>query len=771
MLFGIVMCLMKLIPPMAAYDNEATVASVVMASAYVEVVFDRPLDTLYTYSVPEPFQSRVAIGIRVACPFGRGDTLTDGFIVGLSDTPPTRATKPIADVLDDLALVDDHLLKLTRWLADYYLCGWGQVLHAVVPAAVRTQAGTREILFIEAVAGIAERPKLSPKQSQALDLLHLAHEPKPLAHLARQLGGVGPLNALVEKGLARKFSQRVDSLSVAESKSEPAIIARSTPMTLNADQTQAWNLIEPALETGGYHPMLIHGVTGSGKTELYLRAIDVMIRQGKEAIVMVPEISLTPQTIDRFQRRGGRIAVLHSNLSNAERARYWRRVADGEIDVVVGARSAVFAPTRRLGLIVIDEEHESSFKQDSVPRYHGRDCAVMRARLANVPILLGSATPSLESWHNAHRSGGYTLVSLPNRVENRPLPNVKIVDLRYEPKTPGNVSPIGPTLERAVKETLRDGGQVILLLNRRGFNTHVHCPGCGHVAQCAHCDLSMTFHRNRAALVCHYCGWETAPFRQCPQCGAAAMNYRGMGTEKLEEEIAARFPDVSLARMDSDTTAKPGSHERVLDRFRDGQTKILLGTQMIAKGLDFPNVTLVGVINADVGLHLPDFRSAERTFQLLAQVAGRAGRGEKPGWVLIQTYTPEHPVIGFAAKHDYFSFAKQELEVRHSHGYPPYQRLARIVLRSEDANAVEAFAELMTKAFKNLLSKPSQESLRLLGPAECPVFRLNGFYRFHFQFQSSSSVRLHQVIREVIAVVKVPYDVECQIDIDPFSML
>jgi primosomal protein N' (replication factor Y) len=336
----------------------------------------------------------------------------------------------------------------------------------------------------------------------------------------------------------------------------------------------------------------------------------------------------------------------------------------------------------------------------------------------------------------------------------------------------GKPSPIGPTLERSMKEALKDG-QVILLLNRRGFNTHIHCPACGHVAQCAHCDLSLTYHRKRAAMVCHYCGWECEPLHQCPACGTAAVKYQGLGTEKLEEEVATRFPGISVTRMDSDTMARPGSHRRALDDFKEGRTRILLGTQMIAKGLDFPNVTLVGVVNADVALHVPDFRAAERTFQLLAQVAGRTGRGDKGGRVMIQTFNPDHPAIRLAAKHDYLSFASQEMEIRHTHQYPPYQRLARLIIRSEKETLAGDFADKLSGAFQTTLSraKPNSVAVRLLGPAECPVFRLNGFYRFHFQIQSASSQRLHEVLRETLAVVKPQHGVEFQVDVDPHSML
>jgi primosomal protein N' (replication factor Y) len=439
---------------------------------------------------------------------------------------------------------------------------------------------------------------------------------------------------------------------------------------------------------------------------------------------------------------------------------------------VVGARSAVFAPTRKLGLIVIDEEHENSFKQEATPRYHARDVAVMRARLENVPIILGSATPALESWHNAER-GQYQLLSLPNRVLDRPLPQVVLVDLRHEPPGKGRYHAIGPTLERAMRDALSAGGQVMLLLNRRGFSTHVHCPGCGYVLSCANCDLALTFHRLRKALLCHYCGYEQEPLERCPKCKQSAVRYQGLGTEKLQAEIEEKFPEKVVHRMDSDTMSRPGSHARVLDAFRNGLIHILVGTQMIAKGLDFPNVTLVGVVNADVGLHLPDFRSSERTFQLLAQVAGRAGRGERGGRVLIQTFTPEHPCVSLAATHDYVAFVERELSVRKVHNYPPYHRMARLIVRSEKQDLAAGFAEQLAGAFRHAMGRAggSGAGVRLLGPAEAPVFRLNNYYRFHFQVQSASAAVLHQVLREVMSVARAPAGVEFQLDVDPFNML
>ena len=764
----------------AAPDLLAAAGVVAPAQLFADIVFDRPFDHAYTYAVPESLRDHVGVGKRVEAPFGRGDKATVGYCIRVADLAPERACKPLARVLDDEALLDDHLLKLTRWMADYYLCGWGQVLHAVVPAGVRENAGTRNTTFVDAVP-TAELPDPLPtvtaKQKQILTYLRDVGAVELRRLLKATNSGTSPVNGLVEKGLARKRKERVESgewgVESGEKETDPdsPLSTPHSPLVLNGDQQTAHDAIAQAITDGGFKAFLLHGVTGSGKTEVYLRAIEQVVARGQEAIVLVPEISLTPQTLARFTGRGAEVVVLHSNLSDADRGGYWRRLAAGTAQVVIGARSAVFAPTRRLGLIVIDEEHETSFKQESTPRYHARDVAVMRARLADVPILLGSATPSLESWHNAER-GAYTRLSLPHRVESRPLPPVQLVDLRREPKQPGQHFAIGPTLEDGMRKALKAGGQVLLLLNRRGYSTHVHCPSCGHVAQCQHCDLALTFHRHKASLACHYCGWETAPLTRCPACQQMTIKYQGMGTEKLQAEIEQKFPGKVVARMDSDTMHKPGAHQRVLDAFRDGLVHILMGTQMIAKGLDFPNVTLVGVVNADVGLHLPDFRAAERTFQLLAQVAGRTGRGPKGGTVMVQTFTPDHPCIVQAQTHDYLGFAAAELGHRKEHLYPPYQRLARLIVRSEKQDAAGAFADTLAGAFREAVARAERQqgTVRVLGPAECPVFKLNSFYRFHFQLQSANSGHLHTVLREVLSVAKPPHGVEWQVDIDPASM-
>jgi primosomal protein N' (replication factor Y) len=518
-----------------------------------------------------------------------------------------------------------------------------------------------------------------------------------------------------------------------------------------------------ALRADAFAPFLIHGVTGSGKTEVYLTAIEEVVARGREAIVLVPEISLTPQTIRRFRRRFERVAVLHSHLSDVERHRHWQSIAAGEVQVVVGARSAIFAPTRRLGLIVIDEEHESTFKQETVPRYHARDVAVKRAQLERIPVLMGSATPSLESWRNAER-GRYTRLVMTNRVEGRSMPAVEVIDLRHEKRFVGGLS---ETLRQAMHQALGDGGQVILLLNRRGFHTFVLCPRCGYVVKCQWCDVAVTYHKSRHVLLCHTCDAERPSLSSCPVCSAPHLHYGGMGTERLEKEVLSEFPEYVARRMDSDTMRKPGSHEQVLAAFKAGDANILLGTQMIAKGLDFPNVTLVGVVNADTALHLPDFRAAERTFQLVAQVAGRTGRGDLPGRVLVQTYCPDHTAILHAVRHDFEGFAASELLERVKFGVPPFGRIVRMIARGTREAAVQQYMERLGAALK----EAADASVRVLGPAPAPIVKIRNRYRFHLQARSPVPGALQALAREVPNRLPPPRGIELAIDVDPTSML
>jgi primosomal protein N' (replication factor Y) len=544
-------------------------------------------------------------------------------------------------------------------------------------------------------------------------------------------------------------------------------------LLLNPDQQAALDHILASLRERRHETILMHGVTGSGKTEVYIRAIDEVIQYGRQAIVLVPEISLTPQTRTRFRSRFEHVAVLHSHLSDAERHWHWQQIAQGKVQVVVGARSAVFAPTPQLGLIVIDEEHDASFKQGEQPRYHARDVAEQRAAAESVPLVLGSATPSLETWQRAAKGSGVNpirFIDMPNRVEGRPLPAVATIDLRTEFQNRAHRGAVSRSLARAIEEALADDGQVILLLNRRGYSTHIQCPACGFVAKCPHCDLSLTHHRKEEKVVCHYCDHEEQSPVRCPDCSFDGIRYAGFGTERLESEIKARFPGVGALRMDSDTMQKPGSHEEALDRFRHGEVKILLGTQMIAKGLDFPNVTLVGVINADTTLHFADLRAAERTFQLVTQVAGRTGRGDKGGRVLVQTFSPDHYAIQAAIDHDYARFAAAELPSRKQHLYPPFASLIRLIVRSETDSAAEQFIEAMASKLKTAIETTRIEH-RLLGPAPCPIHKLRGLFRYHMLLSSPTGEALRHAVRDVIDALEPIEGVQWVVDVDPLDLL
>lgn len=733
------------------------------------VVFPTGAAGEFTYRVPERLAARIEPGRRVHVPFGRGNRLASGYCVsvGLQQTPQ-RELKPIADVVDDRSLLSPAMLRLTRWMAEHYLCEWGQVLQAVLPAGVRGKAGTRAaVLFSISDEGRRELAtgKLPKKQRAVLTVLSQSDKPLApnelisLAHCT-----LAPVQTLRRKQLVKAVQQRVPTgkLPQAERVSAPELL-------LNRDQQRALDLTLDALQAGRHEVILLHGVTGSGKTEVYIRAIEEAVSYGRTAIVLVPEISLTPQTVERFRSRFPNVAVLHSHQTDAERHWHWEQIADGHVQVVVGPRSAIFAPTKHLGLIVLDEEHESTFKQETTPRYHARDVALRRAADEQIPLILGSATPSLESWQRA-QDRAYRLVEMPRRVYDRPAPGVNVIDmLGAQSGKPRRTAISGP-LERAMQQALDDDGQVILLLNRRGFATHIQCPACGLVVRCPRCDIALIHHRQQEIALCHYCDYQTAPPEECPDCRFAGIRYSGIGTERLEAEVKSRFPNYPSLRMDTDAMKGPGAHERALAAFRSGKIRILLGTQMIAKGLDFPNVTLVGVVNADTALHLPDFRASERTFQLLAQVAGRTGRGEKGGRVLVQTLNPHHPAIEFAARHDYQGFAAMELAGRQAFGYPPFGCLMRLVVRGQQQQQAHAFAESLTAELSARLA--AQESKwRVLGPALAPIAKLRGEFRYHIQVQGKDGAALRQAAREVMRAVTAPDEVQWIVDVDPVSML
>ena len=744
---------------------------------FAGVVLNRPLDQVLTYRIPAQLVGKISPGQRVRVPLGRGNQSTVAYCVSLEDGPPEgfdpARIKDILEPIDAAPLIDGPILELTRWIARYYLCSWGQALDAVVPAGVKKAAGTalRTFLIVpEEVRNASLLPDLPPKQAEVLRTLLRATEPLTLNDVCRLAHcGPGPVASLRQSGLIHTVKQRMSRAAPGESLFADEFTVGGSRPELTPEQVEALQGMAPALDAEGpaFQPFLLHGVTGSGKTEVYLSAIERVVARGREAIVLVPEISLTPQTIRRFRRRFDRVAVLHSHLSDSERHRHWQAIAAGEIEVVVGARSAVFAPARRLGLIVIDEEHEGTFKQETVPRYHARDVAVKRAQQLGIPVILGSATPSLETWRNA-AAGRYTRISLESRVGGRPMPHVELIDLRHEKPVPGQPSlGLSGPLVRAMEKALADGGQVMLLLNRRGFHTFIICPSCGATLKCTACDVALTFHKARNQAVCHTCDAEFRPPDACAACGNSRLHYGGIGTERLEREVKSAFPDRIIRRMDSDTMRAPGSHEKVLAAFKAGQVEILLGTQMIAKGLDFPDVTLVGVINADTALHLPDFRASERTFQLVAQVAGRTGRGNRPGRVLVQTFCPEDPAIRHAAHHDYLSFVNEELPRREACALPPFGRVARLIVRGPEPEAARNYLNLVADA----LRKEASPEVRLMGPAEAPIAKIRDLHRFHLQIRASSPAPLHDAIRAVLPQFPVPGELELAIDIDPISVL
>jgi primosomal protein N' (replication factor Y) len=731
-----------------------------------QLVFNRPVDTAFDYLVPDHLRGTLQPGYRVLAPFGRGDQLCTGYCVGLQTPQRSHGLKVIHSLLDERPLLSPHMLELSRWIADRYLCAWGQVLETMVPAGVKNQAGTREVLMVKINAEVRAAHagvKLPPKQAAVLQVLDTAGVPLPVEQVAREARcGTGPITALRRKRFLQAFAERS-----APQDSDQAPFPQIDNLVLNPDQQRVLDRILGALRDQRHTTFLLHGVTGSGKTEVYIRAIQEVVSYGRQAIVLVPEISLTPQTIRRFRSRFASIAVLHSHMTDAERHSHWQRISSGQVQVVVGARSAVFAPTPYLGLIVIDEEHETSFKQDTTPRYHAREVARKRAELEGIPLVLGSATPTLESWRRA-QEGTDEVLTLASRVEGLPMPPVMIVDVRADPARKKGAG-IGRALQTAMHQALQEEGQVILFLNLRGYSPVLWCRACGLAVKCPHCDVSLTWHKEINAIICHSCDYQSAPPTACPSCGDATIRYLGIGTQRLEQEVKVRFPEAPCVRMDSDSMRKPGSHDLALEAFREGKFRILLGTQMISKGLDFPNVTLVGVIDADTVLHQPDLRSTERTFQLIAQVAGRTGRSHKGGRVLVQTSCPGEPAIVKAAEHDFVSFASTELENRRKAHAPPFEHLARVIVRGPEEPAALAEARRMAEVVRKTIAAESLD-IRVIGPAPAPVARLKANFRFHFQLSAPRHETIQHLWRAVSDQFKPPVGVEYAVDMDAINM-
>jgi primosomal protein N' (replication factor Y) len=733
--------------------RRGTVATVVLPDGV-----DKPLD----YLVPEQLAGDVEPGRRVRVPLGRGNRLRLAYCVAVRHGElPQTPLKTVAGVEDEQPLLSRRMLELTAWMAERWMARWGEVLEAVLPAGVRL---SRKVRVAPLLVATGATPARQPTPAQA-KVLAAATQPQTADALAEATAASrAVVHRLVKLGLLAAAGE-VERPRQASAAERPRV-SHDRPDELSPAQAEALEAIRRPMRESRHETVVLFGVTGSGKTEVYLQAVEETIAYGRQAIVLVPEISLTPQTCDRFRARFGAVAVLHSHLTPAERHTQWREIAAGRVGVVVGARSAVFAPTPRLGLIVIDEEHESSFKQGTAPRYHARDVAEWIARAENVPLVLGSATPSLETFARC-LAGDWRMCRLPGRVGGSQLPAVITVDLRDRAsRSKGAVS---PRLAAGIRWALDSGGQVMLLLNRRGFATHVQCQGCGHTVRCPQCDLALTLHQPGSRGICHGCGLVSRLPADCPECHAPGLVHRGTGTQRLEEQIRAAFPDAAVARMDTDTMRTRGSHERTLDAFRDRQIDILVGTQMIAKGLDFPSVMLVGVVNADAALHLADFRAAERTCQLVTQVAGRSGRGPLGGRVVVQTSTPDHPAIRAAAAHDYEAFVRSELPVREALLYPPSGSIVRFVVRSLDDRAAADWTGHIADRLR--AAAAGDPAIRILGPAPAPIERLRDRFRWHVQVHGPDGPALRDLVRRATASLKTPDSIAWIIDVDPVEML
>ena len=807
---------------------------------FADVVFPASVETALTYRLPEAWRAVAQPGQRVLAPLGR--RVVGGYLVGLRQDSPVAEPKELREILDAEPLLDRHLLELTRWVAEYYLCPWGDVIRTALPPGIDamtrqvarlTSAGTAALASgallgpdeAPILAAVAERgaaaltglqrrfpraralaqvlarrgllelsaqvrpPRVRPltvehvslapgvevaaapiaakagKQRAILEALAAAGRPLPRGQAAQ--GSPGALAVLRRRGLVRVDAVEVsrDPFALPDGDAAPAA-AQEAPLGLTAAQAEAVAAAQEPLRAGRFEVILLYGVTGSGKTEVYLQTIETVLARGRQALVLVPEIALTPLTVRRFLARfGRRVAVLHSGLTGGERFDAWRRVRRGEADIVVGARSAVVAPLPRLGLVVVDEEHDPSYKQDESPRYHGRDAAVLRAKLLSIPVILGSATPSLESWERAE-AGRYRLVTLPQRIEARPLPRVEIVDLR---RTEGDERLLSPRLCEAIEACLARGEQALLFLNRRGFSTLLLCEECGASLGCPHCSVSLTFHAARRRLRCHTCDFERRPPEQCPQCQGARLRYLGVGTQQLEAAVKARFPRARVARMDRDTAGGWRGAERVLGALERGELDILVGTQMIGKGHDVPNVTLVGVVSADLALNLPDFRAGERAFALFTQVAGRAGRGDRAGLAVIQTYNPEHYILRAVQDQDFAALWAAERELRRAQELPPFARAVLAMVSSPEAQAAEQGALDLGR----LLRAARVPGMAVHGPAPSPLYRVRGRYRWHVLVTGRNVGALHRGVAQAgrqLRTSPAGRAIRLDLDIDPASV-
>ena len=716
-------------------------------------ITNRSVDRIFEYMVPIKFESLMKIGIRVLVPFGK--MTLEGFVLEIKNEKTTdKELREVLEVIDQEVILNQELLELGKKMRDMTLSTLISCYQVMLPKALKVKAKNKDTsikydtyyslnddIFLDSFSG---------KQREILELV--MNRGKVIRKELISISS-SSLNTLLKREILK------------EEKIEHYRISYDNSLIEKKSLTEEQRSVVSSVIHNSFGKYLLYGVTGSGKTEVYMEIIDYYLSLGKRSIVLVPEISLTPQMIDRFQKRfGNQIAALHSGLSDGEKYDEYRRILKGEVSIVIGARSAIFAPIKNIGVIIIDEEHSDSYKQsDPSPRYHARDIAFLRGDYHKASVVLGSATPSLESMARALK-GVYTYLSLPHRVNGKNLPLVHIVDMNIEIRNRRGT--FSKKLMDLIQERLEKKEQIILLLNRRGYSSFITCNHCGYTFKCPNCDISLTYHKSSHTLRCHYCGYGEKVYEKCPKCQEKSLNRFGMGTEKVEEELCKLFPSARVLRMDYDTTSRKGRHEEMISSFQNHEYDILLGTQMVAKGLDFPLVTLVGVINADTSLNIPDFRSSENTFSLLSQVAGRSGRSEKSGEVVIQTFNPDHYAISCSMNHDYLSFYRKEMFLRKQLNYPPYYYLCNIRISGKDSSYLDLESSKIKKSLENNLF-----NVTILGPSNCGVFKINNIYRYHILLKYKDVTSVLPVLEKMIEHYKLISKIKIDIDFNPSQML
>lgn len=734
--------------------------------------FDKQLH----YRVPEVWSDDVRVGSLVRVPVVHRMHLGIVGEIGPPSDYPIEKLKPIAQLVYPFPATPPDLLGLARWMSGYYACGLDTVIETILPVPVRHGAGLKheKWLSLQTKLPPEELEKLTkraPLQAKLYRFLEQQFKPQKKSLVLSRLGVTAAVvTALVKRGAVKEEIRRVERVAYADDWSTGEVVTMQPPK-LNSEQQAAVSAISEKLAKEKFEVTLLHGVTGSGKTEVYLRAIHDALNAGGSVIFLVPEVALTPQTVARLRGRlesiapGQKTVVWHSHLSEGERFDGWLALATGEARVVVGARSAIFAPMQNLRLIIVDEEHEPAYKQDETPRYHGRDVAVMRAKLAGAVCLLGSATPSLESYSNAV-AGKYSLLQLTQRVDARKLPHIDVVDMRIEVARARGLTTLSRTLVNAMQDRFEKREQTILFINRRGYSSSMMCTECGHVEECNHCSITMTYHRTDERLRCHLCGAERPAPMVCPKCRSAKIRWRGLGTQRVEEAVRRVVPKARIERMDTDTMSKKNRFREVLSQFRAGKIDILVGTQMIGKGLDFPNVTLVGLVDADISMHIQDFRANERTFQLLVQVAGRAGRGDRAGEVVVQTFTPQAEAIQFSRHADFLGFAENELKLRKSFQYPPYRHLIHHLFRGPNPEKLSFFAEQWAR----LVERELGTRVELRGPTPSPIEKIKDEYRYQLWYFTHHVTKVVAELNKLRVDFTWPDDVVQVLDVDPVNL-